>query len=101
MKHGNALPEYAEFVMEMFLDGNDYEDTYTAYQFEYPEDEFPCFAAYVTKDGGEWVADLEYAESWAPICRPRFNTMEEAMEWCASWAWCPEAGQGEEGEDDE
>lgn len=97
MKHGNALPEYSEFVMEMFMDGNDYEGMYSAYQFECPEDDEPCFAAYVEEHEGGWHAELDYAW-WAGEWHAAFPTMEEAMEWCASWAWCPEAGQGEEGE---
>ena len=75
MKHGKALNEYREFVMEMLMDGNDYDGTYTAYQFEYPDEAY-----------------------WADEWRATFPTMDEAMEWCASWAWCPEVGQGEEGE---
>ena len=97
MKHGKALPEYREFIMEMFMDGNEYDGMYTAYQFEYPEDEAWCFGACVWEDGGEWVAELDEAY-WTDEWRERFPTMEEAMEWCASWAWCPEVGQGEEGE---
>lgn len=97
MKYGKALNEYREFVMEMFMDGNDYDGMYTAYQFEYPEDEAWCFGASVWEDGGEWVAELDEAY-WADEWRATFPTMDEAMEWCASWAWCPEVGQGEEGE---
>ena len=94
MEYGKALNEYADYIWEAFEADDADETEWSAYQFEYPEDEFPVFAAYVTKDGGEWVADLDYAD-WAPIRRPHFPTKYAAMEWCASWAWCPEVGQGE------
>lgn len=95
MKHGNASESTRECVMEFFQE--DGEGEWSSYQFEHCDDADPIFAAHVTLEGGMWHAEIDDAY-WTDEREAMFDDMEEAMEWCASWAWCPEAGQGEEGE---
>lgn len=90
-KHGNADEATRDYIWEAMMEDSDV--SWSAYQFEYDEDSDPVFAAYVTRTPDGFRGELDHAW-WAPHGAAVFATFDEACEWCASWAWCPDAGQG-------
>lgn len=70
---------------------------WSAYQFESDDDEEPVFFALVEPVGDTF--DTEVCRYWnrdgADQLRGYgFRTLEAAMRWCESWAYCPRVGQG-------
>lgn len=80
---------------------NDNPTEWEMYQFEDENDnsEDRAFWALVSLcDDGRWHAEIEgayWSEDWLPKERKAmFDDAYEAMEWCCSWSFDPELGQG-------
>lgn len=91
--------EYGKAPIEDTLDfwqADDAEQTeWSLYQFEYDDDDEPVFTAFAEKaDDGSWDADVNPRFAMEAPRRQRFDDLEAAKEWCCSWAFCPERGQG-------